>query len=72
MTIEEYVTELQDDLKKKWEVFSSLWNDPTHADYENAKFEWQLANTKYREFTIKLLSHPHADIKGNIDDINWN
>jgi hypothetical protein len=72
MTIKEYVEELHNDLEIKWEVFAEVWNEPAHVDYEHAKFEWQLANKKYCEFTKKLMAHLSIDIDGNIDDINWN
>jgi hypothetical protein len=72
MTVREYVTELLEDQKAKWAIYAALWNDPAHADYENAKFEWQLANRKYREFTNKLMHHFHIDINSNVDDMNWN
>ena len=72
MTIKEYIEELQKDLESKWEVFVAIWNDRTHNNYDHAKFEWELANKKYCEFTKKLMAHLNADINGNIDDINWN
>ncbi|MES2561036.1 MAG: hypothetical protein V4590_14925 [Bacteroidota bacterium] len=72
MTVEEYVNELQEDLKAKWEIFVVLWNNPAHVDYEKAKFEWQLANNKYREFTNKLINNLHINIDSNVDDMNWN